>query len=218
MAKDGVWLQPQPPESGAAVWAATGGGSVEVVRVVCNVIVCALALLLLVGTVQARISNWLLLSRGKGVGNERSAVEMLVVGAILLLPMTLLPASRGVKDAALLAAFIPLAFDQLVVRLIVWPLWAWAKGYGLTPLHRAVLRHDLAAAQAALESGVNIEAKAMLCQREGVAPGDTALHLALRREDQEMVRLLLEHGANPEDPDSWRASFVRKARVPRAGQ
>lgn len=164
---------------------------------ICNVIVCVLALLVVVGTVQARISAWLLNSRGKGLGNERSHAEMVVVGAILLWPMALLPASRGLKHTALLIAYVPLAFDQLVVRLIVWPVWAWIRGYGLTPLHHAVLQHDLVAAQAALAGGVDTEAKTMLCRRARVLAGDSALRLALREEDWDMTRLLLHCGADP---------------------
>jgi hypothetical protein len=128
------------------------------------------------------------------------------------------PASPDVRNIALLAAYVPLAFDQLIVRLLVWPLWAWARGCGLTPLHRAVLQHDLAAAQAALDAGVDIAAKATLCRRLGVAPGDTAIHLAVRSENQEMVQLLLEHGANLEDADSWRTHFLPSKRSRRVEQ
>ncbi|MEN6343702.1 MAG: ankyrin repeat domain-containing protein [Armatimonadia bacterium] len=169
---------------------------------ICDPILGALLLLFAAYVVAARISTWRLLTTGRGLGGERSVVPPCAIAALALLPVLLLPASLRFKDLALGLLFALVLLDFVVGRG-VWRLWAWWRGHGLTALHRAVIERDLGAAEAALDDGVSTEAKAMLWRRAGVLPGDTALHLALRREDWEMARLLLRRGADPEALCSW---------------
>lgn len=68
---------------------------------------------------------------------------------------------------------------------------------GWTPLIHAIHKHQSAAARALVERGADVNARAGDCGQRPVEAGRTPLMFAAMYDDPEMVKLLLERGADP---------------------
>lgn len=75
---------------------------------------------------------------------------------------------------------------------------------GMTPLHMAARRGTLAIAEALLNAGAKIDARD--------SNGETPLRRAVNCRKENLVRLLLAHGANPLSQDRFGRSIVEAAR------
>jgi ankyrin repeat protein len=75
---------------------------------------------------------------------------------------------------------------------------------GMTPLHMAARRGNVAIAEALLAAGANIEARD--------SKGETPLRRAVNCGKKDIVRLLIAHGANPLSQDRFGRNVVQAAR------
>lgn len=72
---------------------------------------------------------------------------------------------------------------------------------GWTPLIHAIHKHQLATARALVERGAHVNARAGDCEQELVEEGMTPLMYAAMYDNPEIVKLLLERGADPHAED-----------------
>ena len=75
----------------------------------------------------------------------------------------------------------------------------WVNGRGLTRLYNAVLSHDPAKVERRLETGADINFRATGRARY---PGRTPLYEAVTINNSRIVKVLLDHGADPDIPDA----------------
>lgn len=68
---------------------------------------------------------------------------------------------------------------------------------GLARLHKCALNSDLEGARDLIARGAEVDVRATKNWKYRVYRGDTPLHCAIENKDAEMVRLLLENGADP---------------------